>query len=225
MTRSGIIGGLVASVCGVLIWLLVRWHGANEPTKPRPTAAAAPVASATAPTGATPAPTPAPAAEAPAPDKPAVRRIDEATRNEILKQLARAKRAREQGVAPVTGGTPSSTPAPLPGELSPDQIMEGVMAVMPLLKECYTGGLERGTVTRGLIKFDMKMRGEPEIGTLITQADLSGDAAFLKDKELSTCLHETMMSIELPPMSEGAELRVQTSMQFADEPGEAGPEK
>jgi hypothetical protein len=150
--------------------------------------------------------------------------IDADARMALIQRISAAREARKAGKAapgPTAAG-PDNPPA-LPGELTPDQIMEGILPVMPLLKECYEQGLERRTIKNGKVTFSIHLTGEPEIGTLVDRAELDGDPAFLADAELSQCLHQTMMSLELPPMSEGSELKVTTTMVFSDDPDDGEP--
>jgi hypothetical protein len=151
--------------------------------------------------------------------------IDADSRMALMERIQRARAARLAG-KPATGAAVGGVddPAPLPGELTPDEVLAGIMPVMPLFKDCYEQGLERRTVKNGEVKFTMHLAGEPGVGTLVETAELDGDPAFLADAELSQCLHETMMSVELPPMSEGSALEFITTMRFADEPSEPSPD-
>jgi hypothetical protein len=144
--------------------------------------------------------------------------IDADARMALMQRIAAARAAREAGKpAPAATAPGPDDPPALPGELTADQVMDGLLPVLPLFKECYEQGLERRTIKDGTVTFAIHLIGEPEIGTLVDHAELDGDPAFLADAELSQCLHETMMSIELPPMSVGAELDVQTRMMFSDD--------
>jgi hypothetical protein len=142
--------------------------------------------------------------------------IDADARIALLNRIAAAREARKAGKpAPAAAAPSPEDPPAVDGVLDVDQILDGIMPVMPLFKECYQDGLDRRTITSGKVTFKMHIVGEPEIGSLVDHAELEGDPAFLADAELSTCLHETMMSIELPPMAQSAEIDVTTAMQFS----------
>jgi hypothetical protein len=113
---------------------------------------------------------------------------------------------------PKLGGQPS-----VPVEIGPDQMLEAIMSVMPMLKECYQNGLDRRTIKDGTVDFDIHLISASEIGSLVDTVDLGGDPAFLADAELGQCLHETMMSIELPPMNDGSDTDFKTTIRFSED--------
>lgn len=117
--------------------------------------------------------------------------------------------ARAGGLAPPP--TVADAPVPLPTQLGPDDLHAAVMTVLPLLVECYDAAAAQRPLPGGRLSVAMQVVGEPEVGTLIDDATLGGDPALLADAELSECFLQTMLSVELPPTTEGT----QTSMKVA----------
>jgi len=143
--------------------------------------------------------------------------IDADARMALMRRITAARAAHAAGKpAPAIAPDPDDPP-PLPGELTADEILGGLMPVLPLLKECYQQGLDRRTVKNGEVTFKLALAGAPDVGTLVDSAELDGDPAFLADAELSQCLQETLMSVELPPMKDGSELRAEVKMSFSDD--------
>jgi hypothetical protein len=145
-----------------------------------------------------------------------------------IKTAREAREARESGKpAPAAAPAPSTDDTePLGGSLNAESVKDGIMEILPLFEECYTAAVERGSVKTMNVTFDMTITGEPDVGTLVDHAEIGGDAAVLADTELTTCLHETMMSVELPPTTKGVNAIVKTGMAFTpgdDPPGDAAP--
>lgn len=197
--------GLALVTAGVVAW---RWRaGAARPRQPGPATATS--SAATTPRhGETPSPPPPapPAAGAPAPP---LRRLAPAERSALQLRLATARAARAAG-QPRTP-PPATAPAPLPSQLDPDALLAGVMPILPLLQECYASASAQRPLPGGKLSVTMRLLGEPEVGTLVDDATIGGDPALLADAELTECLRETMLSIELPPTAEGTE----TTMKIA----------
>lgn len=194
---------VVVAAIAVVIW----WQRRERVVGAEPPA----VASGSAPA--------APGSATPPPET--MRKIDTATRQALLDRIRTAREARAGSAAsPATTATaPSATPRPslppLPGKLEPSAIRAAVHEVIPLLAECYDNALPRLAVKQGKITVNMKLVGEPEVGTLIEHADVAGDEGFTKDPELMECFQQTMMSIELPPTTEGHEVHITYPMTFS----------
>jgi hypothetical protein len=210
----GIVVAIVAAV--VVIWVVAHERGRSSTAAAGSNAASGSVAGATGSTGSGSGAAGSDSADDDGETDSRYRVIDADARLALLNRIAAAREARQAGKpAPATAAPSAEDPPALDGILTTDQILDGIMPLMPLFKECYQGGLDRRTIAAGKVTFKMHLVGEPDIGTLVDHATLEGDPAFLADAELSTCLHETMMSIELPPMSQGAEIDVTTAMQFS----------
>lgn len=130
--------------------------------------------------------------------------------------MDRIAQARTAGrTSPPAGELPA--PAPLPGTLAADQVLQGFLPLMPALKDCYDDGRAARTVTHVRVTFAIHLVGEPEVGTLIDALELAGDEAFRADPELATCLRETLLAVELPPLSGGSTADFKTTLVLADE--------
>jgi hypothetical protein len=158
-----------------------------------------------------------------------LRRLDAAARASLLARIAAARAART-GVDAAVAAAPDDDPRritrepprephlPISGQLSRAGIQQAVRAVIPLLAECYSEALPRLGHQGGTIELALTIAGEPEVGTLIEQAELSeASPALLTDPELATCLRETIYSVEFAPMTEGESLLVRYPMAFSDD--------
>ncbi|MBL8621140.1 MAG: hypothetical protein JNK64_07540 [Myxococcales bacterium] len=161
-----------------------------------------------------PAPGPAPAAVDAA---PRFRRIDPAARAALLARLA----ARKAGQP----APPAAAPAPLPGHVDATAVVDSIMPLLPAFQDCYDETRAARTAPQVEVRYALTLVGDAEVGTVISDIELSGDAAFTADPTLATCLRETMLAIELPPMVNGATASFRTSMVIADDPDapDAGP--
>ncbi len=101
--------------------------------------------------------------------------------------------------------------------------MQGIVALMPAFKDCYAEGRDARTVPRVQVTFAIHVIGEPDVGTVIDAAELDGDEAFRADPELATCLRETMLAVELPPLAGASAVAFKTRMILADEEPDDAP--
>lgn len=198
---------MAALLCAFAVWWYLRRAREEE-------RAAAEIAALTAAEAAQPAAPPAPAA-APSPTAApptGFRRIDPPARAALLARLA-ARRA----------GQPAPAPAapPLPGAVDPAAVLDSIMPLVPALQDCYDETRARRTATKVAVGFDLTLEGDAEVGTLITDIKLTGDAAFDADPALGTCLRETMLAVELPPLAQGSSAFVRTTMELLDDPAAA----
>lgn len=137
----------------------------------------------------------APAGSSSPPAAPAnVRRLDGAIERARVQQAIAAARARREAAAP---------DAAEPREPTVADVSHAIAELTPLLEQCLDEAKPRLRVASGKVRFAMMLSGEPDVGTLIEDATLSGDDALPGDEELARCLHETLMSVELPPMPVG----------------------
>jgi len=194
-----------ALCCTFAVWWYLRRSAEND-ARPRP---APEVVDAGAVAGALDAAAPVVDASA-APAEARFRRIDPSRRRGILEQLA----ARAAGTAAPAGSTAL---APLPGRLEPDQIMAGLMPLLPALRDCVDVGRDHRTVTAMKIRFELELVGDADIGTLVDVVKLDGDPAFQADTTLQTCLRETLLAVELPPLASGTRASFVTTLTFDDD--------
>jgi hypothetical protein len=208
------IAGVALAVAAAIAWYLVRGPGRRADDTA--------VAGTATGSGSSTAPGSGTAAEADPPDAPArIRTIDADQRLALMERIAKARAARTAG-KPVVPDRDPADPAPLPGTLSADQVAQAVMDVHTLLLECWTTAVDDLPIKDGKVTVALKLVGEPEVGTLIESSELTGDAHMLAHAELATCIRETTMAIELPPLAEGSALEFTVPMWFSS-PADASP--
>ena len=201
------VAAVLAIAAAVIAYFVTRGH-ADAPAAP-----AAPTANAPAKAAPPPAPDDAArAAKTPPPGSHLRFLADDAARMRVMTAIA-AARARRTGTPAPTTADPTPPPK-LDGSMSKEDIQSSFKEVVPLLVECYEQALPRLKTKDGTVKVHMRATGEPEVGTLIETADLDTDGAFLDDKDLGECLHETLMSVELPPMPEGGVVEITYPLVF-----------
>lgn len=201
-----------AVLCAFAVWWYLRRTAHRTPPPPvdSPAAVDAQAGSPRPPDMPPPSPDDAP---------PRFRPIDPPRRRALLDRMAAARAAREGG--PVVPFTPSAAdPAPLPGRLDSDDLLAGIMPLVPSLRACYDETRARRTATSVRVQFKLHLVGDPDLGTLIESAELDGDAAFSADPDLATCLRETLLAVELPPMIGGTTADFTTSMVLTDDSAE-----
>lgn len=207
-----------AVLCAFAVWWYLRRSRESRPTPP-PAPAATATGSAAPPASPPTAGSAVPAPAAPA-EPPRFRRIDPAARQALLDRLA----ARRAGSA--TAGSGSAPAAsPLPGQLLVDSVQEALMPLIPAFQDCYDETRDKRTATSVSVEYNLALVGDPEVGTLIDDIQLDGDDAFRADPEFATCLRETMLAIELPPLDQSTRAHLRTTLLFADEEPapDAGP--
>ena len=187
-------------------WSHDRAAEANPIPRLRPT-----TTTTTSATTTTPTPTTTPTTTAAG---PTLRRLaDAAARARVMEAITTA-RARRFGTVP---NLPAARP-PVDGEplMSAQDVQASFKAVVPLLADCYERALPRLAVRSGDIAVHMRATGEPDVGTLIDDATIDGGGGLLDDQELGECLHETLVSVELPPMPEGGVVEITYPISFQE---------
>jgi hypothetical protein len=187
-------------------WLLQRGDGSARPEDPQRPREAARRAIDAGPVVAAP-PSMVPAAVG-------YRRLDPAARRALRERIARARSLGQASVA----AAETAAPPPLPGTLEADQVLQGILPLVPALKDCYREGRAARSVSRVRVRFSLQLVGEPDVGTLIDAVELDGDEAFRADRDLQTCLRETLLAVELPPLSGGSSAAFVTTLVLADDP-------
>ncbi len=90
----------------------------------------------------------------------------------------------------------------------------------PLAKQCYGSALERNPKLAGTIEMSFRILGDPKIGGVVDDVKLS-DGTTLDDKEMQTCLRESMMSVTFDAPPEGGEVTVVYPVRFSPEEDDA----
>jgi RNA polymerase sigma factor (sigma-70 family) len=160
----------------------------------------------------------------PAPFAGLSRSIDPAAKRSLADRIAVARTARIAASAPgapATAGAPADykvrvydfaggglldTPPPAkqrkPGPLGKHDLRAAIHSVQPLLAECYRAAEPSLARKDGTIAVTIRLEGEPDVGTIVTDATVGGDAHLVGAGDLAECFRETLLSIELPGLEE-----------------------
>jgi hypothetical protein len=153
-----------------------------------------------------------------------VRRLpDRAARDRLMTAIELARAARLAGKRPATlpgGGAAGGGAAGGGAVLDKESIREAMGEIRPLLIECYQMALERDPDLGGTLRAEFTIVGEEEVGGLVGELALDADDGMARDPELMTCLHETIMSLELPPPPGGGEITVRYPFVFRNSGGD-----
>lgn len=211
--------GVAATVTGgVLAIVAIGWaiHHAIAP---------APVATARQADASPNAPITAPMTSA-----PTIRRLDASSRAALLETIRATHEPRSAPGSTATVGAktaPELAPPPVkvydfsdvaledlrvmkppkPGPLVKTTIRYAIQQIQPLLLECYQAALPRlvrpvGRARKdGTISVTLHLIGEPDVGTIVESVTFGGDALLVGDAQLVECMRETLMTVELQPMS------------------------
>ncbi len=153
---------------------------------------------------------------------------DAAARAELRGAIARARAVREArdrmpagGPAATSGARATADREPperdLPrGSMNPDEIRTAVREVIPMLAECYTMAAP-AVHAGGNVVIAMTVSGEPDVGTAIDDAALDdGDPHMLADPDFAECLRETLLAVEMPPLTTGGRVEIRYPFMFSD---------
>jgi hypothetical protein len=142
-----------------------------------------------------------------APTAPAARHIKKLTpdeRREVEKQIETARAARAQRAA-----TAAPAPPHLPEqggiESLPPGALDMLKEALPYLADCY----EQGSATPASAIAMLTLQGDPDVGTLIDPGAIVDDKQLPIDPEVAGCLATTLQSLELPPLREGDNVKLQ----------------
>jgi RNA polymerase sigma factor (sigma-70 family) len=102
--------------------------------------------------------------------------------------------------APLDDLSPLSPPRN-PNVLSKATLRYAIRGVQPLLFECYKAAANRLPYRTGVITTAIRFVAEPGVPTIVDSASVDGE---LVDAGLAECMRETLLSIQLQPMSEAA---------------------
>jgi hypothetical protein len=106
--------------------------------------------------------------------------------------------------APAADELPSAMPAPVGSGNQAGQAMGGYVhdvvskRFAPLLGECYGDLLRRHPGQAGKLVLDVNIVGDSSVGGVVESAKALPEST-LKDEEFTTCVEESMMSIDFAP--------------------------
>jgi hypothetical protein len=132
-------------------------------------------------------------------------------------EKARATRAKGSTTAMAT----SAPAAPrLPDEATPISTVEirtAMREVIPILTECYEAALPSLPDPRVEITAEMKLTGDPDIGTVIDAKQITDKAGQPLPAKFDDCLRSTFQTLALPPLTEGDEIDVRYPFVFDEQ--------
>ncbi len=196
------------AIAAVAVWFLLRREDAKKTTTADPLGAASPAGSAgSTSTSATPAPV----------DK--VSRVSPAERKRLAEQIAQAKAKRATPLDGAATGSTGSTPAPELAEAEDAKIVRTTMKdamreVIPYLAECFDKAGDKVPEEIEVIA-EMTLTGDPDIGTIIDTNGLADKTGAPLDPSFDLCLQDAFVSLQMPPLSEGGEVKVTYPFVFA----------
>ena len=134
---------------------------------------------------------------------------------------ARARR-RAAAAAPAEEAQPAGPPPTLPAPvMSRDDVRAGIREVVPMLAQCFDEAAPRLPPSIRVVAH-LKVTGEPDVGSLIDEARLSSDDGGLADPTFTECVHETLMSVELPALPDGGVIEIAYPFRFSLRPRRRG---
>lgn len=140
-------------------------------------------------------------------------RIDRAQRTQLLQRIVKAQRhSRERASAATENVT---------RELDAEYIREQMMALVPLVRECYENALREQPQLAGTLVVSFTIVAEPEIGGLVTDSRIDSAASTIHDAAMRECVQETMYGAQFPAPRNGGELQVSYPFDFKSE-GDGG---
>lgn len=124
--------------------------------------------------------------------------------NDRAQLLARLSEAQAQAKTHGRSGAPLR-PQP---ELNVDYIREQMVALLPLVKECYENALSDRPQLAGKLTVRFTIVAEPDVGGLVSDSTIDSTASTIDDAGLRECVQETMYGARFPAPRDGGELRV-----------------
>lgn len=210
-------GAGVAIVLAVLVVSAVSWFILRTPDGPTA------VAAREAGTGSAAAVGDASAAGAPSTvPRPVTKtsRIGKERRAALAEMIRRANEARRSGAASASAPTGGTTPVPTVDAESDATIVRTTMKdamreLIPFLAECYSADENLPPLVE--VVADMTLTGDPDIGTIADANSVVAKDGSALPASFTTCLRDTLVEIEMPPLSEGGSVKVHYPFTFADD--------
>jgi hypothetical protein len=138
-----------------------------------------------------------------------VGRVSPEERKRLADQIAKAKANRP---ASSTSGPSSATPRPeLPdngdAKLVRTTMKAAMKEIIPYLADCFGKAGDKVPAEIKVVA-DMTLTGDPDIGTIIdANGIVDGDGKPL-EPGFDLCVKDALVTIEMPPLSEGGEVKV-----------------
>jgi hypothetical protein len=162
-----------------------------------------------------------PSAPSTPPPKPVdkVGRVSIEERNRLAEQIANAKAKRVAPTAAAGGTSSTGTPRP---ELAANEdativrttMKEAMREVIPFLADCYDKAGDKVPAEINVV-VDMTLTGDPDIGTIIDTNSVAEKGGTALESSFDVCLRDALASLQMPPLSEGGEVKVTYPFVFA----------
>jgi hypothetical protein len=153
--------------------------------------------------------------------------VDKKRRDEMLARIEQARRDELAAQA-----QPQATPSAAPdagrglydwqGHLDKTYIQDRMHEdFFPLARQCYTAALERDPTMGGMIELKFSIVGDARVGGVVESASL-GDRTTIGEKEMATCMRESMLSMAFAPPEHGGRVEVTYPIVFSPEDDDGG---
>jgi len=153
---------------------------------------------------------------------PLAKRVTQERHAELVRMLS-AARGQSLRPGPASAGTqpPGSSDLPVSAfpsvptrELSKSYIQSRMQEIKPLIQECYERELPEFRRPAGDIKLRFTIEGEPGVGGIVGESEVIG-GSLSRHKEFTTCLTETMYTLEFVPPPTGGYVTVDYPIAFS----------
>jgi hypothetical protein len=153
-----------------------------------------------------------------------VRRITKEERAALAGQIENAQKARDMA-ARGTRAEKEGLPQLEAG--SDEQIVKTTMKaamheVIPMLTECYSSGGSNLPKMMDVVA-DLTLTGDADIGTVVDANSLKNKDGTPVNAEFEACVRDTLVTLEMPPLSEGGVVQVTYPFVFAADDGTMPP--
>ena len=162
------------------------------------------------------------AAAPPPPTKPKavdkVRRITKEERAALAQQIESARAARKRAIDNAEahdGPKPDRPTLPESSETIVKTTMKAAMQqVIPMLADCYDKGGSNLPAAIDVVA-ELTLTGDPDIGTIVDANSLKNKDGSPVNEAFGSCVQDTLVTLEMPPISEGDVVQVTYPFAFA----------
>lgn len=98
--------------------------------------------------------------------------------------------------------------------LDPGYVRRQVLAVTPLLDECYENARATNPALAGTLTIELSIIGDQEVGGLIEESRIIAEKSTITDDALNECVTETLYAVELEPPFGGGRLVYRAPVYF-----------
>lgn len=205
------------AIAAVAVWLLLSRDKASNATTTSPTTGSA-TRSGSGSTTSTPSKT-----------KPVdkVGRVSVEERKRLAEQIAKARANRPASSGGASSGTTDRPALADNGDatLVRTTMKDAMKEIIPYLADCFDKAGEKLPAEIKVVA-NLTLTGDPDIGTIIDTNDIADGDGKPLESSFDLCLKDALVTIQMPPLSEGGEVKVTYPFLFArngpDEPAGSG---